>query len=117
MPVIMLGLDSRGIGWVPTALTLALIVATPIPWKRRAVAVIWGILLIHLFIGFSVAVHIWDESPNVSLGNLSPFWQKISDGLDYTLIVQYGASFYVPVLIWIIVVFRLEDWNRLVLRR
>jgi hypothetical protein len=35
MPVTMLGLDSRGIGWVPTALTIALIVATPIPWQRR----------------------------------------------------------------------------------
>ena len=48
MPVTMLGLDSRGIGWVPTALTLALMVATPIPLVRRIWALLGGLIRIHL---------------------------------------------------------------------
>jgi len=26
-------LDTRSIGWMPTALTMALILATPVPWR------------------------------------------------------------------------------------
>lgn len=95
---------------VPTALTIALVVATPIPWRRRAWALLGGLILIHLFIVISIAVHIWDASPVVSLLTFTPFWQQVADGLDYTLITQYGASFYVPVLIWISVSFRGQDF-------
>jgi hypothetical protein len=40
---------------------------------------------------------------------LTPFWQAVIDNLDYTLLTQMGASFSVPVLIWILVTFRGED--------
>jgi hypothetical protein len=45
-------LDTRSIGWVPTALTVALIVATPISWRRRAWALAGGLILVHSFILF-----------------------------------------------------------------
>ncbi len=35
-------IDSRSIGWVPTALTAALVLATPIPWRRRLTALAGG---------------------------------------------------------------------------
>ena len=43
-------LDSRSIGWLPTALTIALVLATPIPWPRRLGALAGVLVLIHLFI-------------------------------------------------------------------
>ena len=59
---------ARSIGWTPpTALTIALILATPIPWRQRAWALLWGLLLIHAFILFSLQVWIWDESSALSL--------------------------------------------------
>ena len=108
-PVTLLELNTRSVGWLPTALTIALIVATPVPWRRRWRALVWGVLLIHAFILFSVAVYIWNESATVSLVTLSPLWKQIADALEYTLVVQMGASFSIPVLIWVAVLFRQGD--------
>jgi len=105
----IIGLDTRSIGWMPTALTMALILATPVPWRQRAWALLWGLLLIHAFILFSLQVWIWDESPALSLMSLSPFSQTIMDELEYTLLTQMGASFSVPILIWILVTIRREN--------
>ena len=104
-----IGLDTRSIGWLPTALTIALILATPVPWRQRAWALLWGLLLVHAFILFSLQVWIWDESSSVSLLNLSPAGQTMMDDLEYTLITQMGASFSVPPLIWILVTIRREN--------
>jgi len=70
---------------------------------------LWGLLLIHCFILFSLQTWIWDESPDLSLTTLSPFWKTVADDLEYTLVTQLGASFSVPVLIWILVTYRRED--------
>ncbi len=105
----IMGLDTRSLGWMPTALTIALILATPVPWRQRAWALFWGLILIHAFILFSLQVWIWDESPDVSLFDLSPFWKEVVDDLQYTLITQLGASFSVPILIWILVTVRREN--------
>lgn len=106
---VTIDLDTRSIGWLPTALTMALILATPVPWRQRAWALLWGLVLVHAFILFSLQVWIWDESTAVSLLDLSPAWQTIMDDLEYTLITQLGASFSVPILIWILVTIRRED--------
>ena len=108
-------LDTRSIGWLPTALTIALILATPVPLRQRAWALLWGLLLIHAFILFSLQVWIWDYSSSVSLFKLSPFWQTFMDDLQYTLLQQLGASFSVPILIWILVTIRREDLYNFVL--
>jgi hypothetical protein len=108
-PVRRLDLDTRSIGWTPTALTIALILATPLPWRRRAWALLWGMLLVHAFILFSIQAWIWNESPDLSLSNLSPFWKEVADNLEYTLITQMGISFSMPVLIWIVATFRERD--------
>jgi hypothetical protein len=102
-------LDTRSIGWVPTALTIALIAATPIPVRRRFWAILGGLVLVHAFILFSLQAWIWNNSTDVSLLSLSPFWKKVAGDLDYTLIDQLGASFSIPVLIWILVTFGRQD--------
>lgn len=37
--------DTRSIGWIPTALTIALILSSSIPWRRRIVALLGGLIL------------------------------------------------------------------------
>ncbi len=108
-PVRYLELDSRGVGWVPTALLLALILATPVPWRRRGVAMMLGIISVHGFILFSMASTIWNNSTDLGLLTLAPFWKSVVAGLDESLITQMGASFVVPVMIWIVVTFRRQD--------
>jgi hypothetical protein len=109
----ILGLDARGIGWVPTALLVALILATPIPWRRRGWALFRGLLGVHVFILFSLGIYIWNESTELSLVALAPFWKTVADGLEETLITQLGASFVVPALIWILVAFGRQDLDQL----
>ncbi len=108
--------DTRSIGWVPTALTVALIVATPIPWSRRATALAGGLLLSQLYVLFTIQTWIWNSEPAVHLTTLSPMGIRAADALEFTFVEQLGASFAVPVLIWILVSFRRCDaalWNGL----
>jgi hypothetical protein len=108
-PVKQTEIDTRSIGWVPTALTLALILATPIPWKRRLAACAGGLVLIHLFLFFTLQAWIWNNSVELSLLTLSAFWQRVVGELDYELMDQLGVSFTIPLVIWIIVTFRRQD--------
>ena len=101
--------DTRGIGWIPTALTASLILATAVPWRRRLWALFWGLFWVHLFILVSVGVHLWRNSDRVGLVTFSEWGLYIADGFDYTLVTQLGTSFSVPVLIWILVTFRRRD--------
>jgi hypothetical protein len=86
-------IDSRSIGWVPTALTLGL----------------GGWVLVHLFIFFTLQAWVWNNSSDVSLLALPAFWQRVVGELNYALLNQIGASFSVPVIIWILVTFRRQD--------
>jgi hypothetical protein len=106
-------IDTRSIGWVPTALTMALILATPIPWTRRLVALAGGVFLIHLFIFFSLQAWVWDNSPDLSLLTLSKFEERVVGELNYALMNQLGVSFTVPVVIWTLVTFRRQDQDAL----
>jgi len=106
-------IDTRSIGWVPTALTVALVLATPIPWKRRLTALAGGLALIHLFIFFSLQAWVWNNSAGLSLLTLSSFEQRVLDELNYALMNQLGISFTVPVVIWTLVTFRRQDHDAL----
>ena len=98
---------------MPTALTAALVLATPISWRRRLIALAGGLVLIHLFILVSLQSWIWNNSTGVSLLALSSFWQQAADDLNYTLMNQLGVSFSVPVIIWVLVTFRRQDQDAL----
>jgi hypothetical protein len=105
-----LGIEPRSVGWTPTALIIALIVSTPLPWSRRLWGLLWGLAIINLFVVVSVWVYIWNESTEVSLVALSPFEKEIADALQYTLVTQLGISFTFPILVWALVLFRREDF-------
>jgi hypothetical protein len=103
-------LDSRSIGWIPTALVVALVLATGLPWRRRLGALLAGVALTQAFILFSVLTWVWDYSSlsEYSAG-LGPTWHSIAAELDYTFLDQLGISFSAPVLIWALVTFRKQD--------
>lgn len=110
-PADYLGFDSRAICWLPTALTIALILATPIPWRRRLASMLIGILLIHLYILAVFAIYIWNQSTTIGVITLPPFAKLITDALEYTFVTQIGPGFAVPILIWILVTFRQKDFK------
>lgn len=109
---VMLDFDSRGIGWSPTALLIALVLATPVSWSQRFRALTWGLLAVHGLILFSIQIYIWNQSDGnsgLNLIELSPFLKTIVSGLEETLVTQLGASFALPLLIWICVTFRSDN--------
>jgi hypothetical protein len=107
--------SSRYTGYAPLALTLALILATPLPWKRRTAAACWGALLATLFVVFVPAVQAYPlylrkEHHLVfnSIPSLFPPWQTFV----YTLskITRWATFYYIaPFLIWITVAVRREE--------
>jgi hypothetical protein len=107
-PVRILGLDSRGVGWIPTALFIALTLATPVSWRRKGWALGLGLLAVHVYLLLTVEVYIWNESIPGAAGPVS-LLKRIGDGLEETLVTQLGASFVVPTIIWLLVTFRKSD--------
>jgi len=95
------------LGWQSTALLLALILATPVPWSRRRWALLWGVLGLHGFLLLFLGFCIWVDSAEISLVTLSPFGKAITGGCREALAGQLNLA--VPVLIWILVTFRRED--------
>lgn len=67
-----------------------MILATPVPWKRRGWALLWGLLLVHVFMVLSVACYIWNQSTDLGLLVLTPFWKTIVGSMKETLITQLG---------------------------
>jgi hypothetical protein len=111
-PAVFLALDSRGIGWIPTEFLAALVLATPVPWRRRTWCLLWGLLFIHLYIVGFVGVYIWNHSDaSTGMGLINPglFWKRAGVALE-TILTQSGANFSAPVLLWILLLFRREDW-------
>lgn len=109
----ILELDSRGIGWVPTALVTALILATPLPWRRRGVALLAGLGLIQVFILFSVSTSLWNALPP-SAGwprPIASLERHLTAALEDAFVTQLGASFVIPTVIWILVAFRRNDFR------
>ena len=109
-PVRNLDMDTGGF-WGMTALLVGLVAATPVSWRRRLRALIWGEVAIHGFLLCTVAFSLWNEGRYVTLVSLSPFWQSTADKLQDTLLSQLSLA--VPVLVWLLVTFRREDYKLL----
>lgn len=113
---VMLDLDSRGLGWIPTALFCSLVFATPLSWPRRLRALLLGLLAVHVLIFIALLssiLDLYEMIPELGLDGLSPFWKSIVAGLDETLVNQLGAGLVASVLIWVVVSFRFDDIDRL----
>src|ERR1700679_1962961 len=95
-PGLVLGLDSRGVGWVPTALLAALVLSTPVPWRRRLAALLAGELAVNLYVLLTVKIYIWSEELHRA-DTAGPLLRRVAGGLEETLATQLGASIVIPV--------------------
>lgn len=108
--------SSRHLGYMPAAILASLILASPTPWKRRIVPMIVGMILVHLFVVFRFAYFlaaIFHGDNKYSLFKLEGFWERAFDE-GFRLVAVVPASIYiVPLVIWLAVTFRKEDWDLL----
>jgi hypothetical protein len=108
-PVRHLDFDARGLGWRPTALVMALILASPLPWRRRLFALGWGILGVQIVVMVILAFAIWNESSEVGLVTISPFWKVVVSGWQHSMVALFSLA--APILIWLLVTIRGRDFE------
>jgi len=99
-------------GFLPTAMVVALVLATPIPWRRRRRALLWALLLVHLFIGFRMGVaafHTFTRPTEFAMTTLGPASEEALRLAHRIVFKGYAMSFVAPALIWIGLCVRLDD--------
>ncbi len=106
--------NTRMTGYLPTVETIALILATPIPWSRRWKALAWGIVLAHGFIALRLVItllHWFSADGAWALYDPSPVWRSaLSTAFEFGVVAP-TCTFLVPVFIWMIVTLRPRDWS------
>ncbi len=100
-------------GFLPLILLVSLIGATPfIGWKRKLLALFFGLLLMHVLIWVQLYIQIlyeFDRNEFLQVMTFSPFEQKVMDSLYYLFVESMGLRFVIPAFIWILVTFRKGD--------
>ncbi|MCK4659490.1 MAG: hypothetical protein KAV82_08210 [Phycisphaerae bacterium] len=113
--VVRIPCDSRLTGYLATAEVIALILATPIPWSRRWKALLWGFLLVSMFValrtGLILLYWLSSDSP-LRLYELSPFWSRVLIYIFQITVVSPTLTFIMPVFIWVVATFRRGDLER-----
>lgn len=112
VPALLLSLDTRGVCYIPAALLFALILASPLHWKRKIVSFLIGFFLLQCYFAAIIALYIAAQnssSPPTAASHSPGLLEK----LNYLTLNQIGLSFTVPVVIWVIVTFRKGDLESL----
>lgn len=107
-------------GYFPTAFVVALVLASPVPWRRRFKALGWGLLLITLLVGLRlllVIATVYNGGEPPALYNLSPFWGGVLSDVKVNLVDAPASHFVIPVFVWILVAIRRQDVERVAGRR
>ena len=107
--------SSRYIGYSPTAMLVALVLATPIPWRRRGIAMLWGMALVHAFIALrltlTLAANGFAADKGYALFSPGAFWSGVLGRAETLLSDDPSVSFVVPMMIWFVVIGRRWFWN------
>jgi hypothetical protein len=115
IPLMRAAHDVRYGVYIYMAFMMALVLATPVPWRRKGRALFWGLILIHAFTAFRLALLIAQllSSKQVALLGLPWFWKKALLLNVQVFTINILPSFVVAILIWAFLSFRREDWSRL----
>jgi hypothetical protein len=105
----MLTVDAWQMGWTPTAFLAALTLASPVSWRRRSWALLWGLLLVHGFVLLTLGIFIGNESTRLYWVTLAPLGKEIANWLERVALAPIGPSFFAAALIWMLVTFRWQD--------
>ncbi len=115
--VAAIAMRTRFVGYISTAVIIALVLATPIPWRRRARALLLGLVLVHLFIAVKLVFWLLDgyTEPGhpLALYAPSPFWKSVIHETNLELTLAPATSYIVPVFIWIVATFTRKELARL----
>ena len=94
--------------FVPMCMIVALVVATPIPWKRRARALALAIVIMLVLMMLGQIVIVYDKLTGVPVGSpiqVGPTWERIIATVA-SIFAELPGSFFIPILVYALVTFR-----------
>jgi hypothetical protein len=107
-------INTRYLGYIPTILIASLVLASPVPWKRRLIALAAGLFLVTLMIMFKQWIALlWlsEVSPFLELTHFTGISKKILTFFN-TFIAEFSSSLlYFVVGVWLLVTFRISDFK------
>ncbi len=112
--IAFLKVGSHSMGYLPISLVIALILATPLLWKRRIQALFGGVILINGFICLKTVLLIlqeYNQEDWLGLFILNPYWEQKLNVLVYILVLSGETSLLIALAVWLIVCFRKGDWK------
>lgn len=104
VPVRSLKLDTRSLGWIPQAMIVALIVATPMGWRERAKATLVGLLATNLLVALSLATSLAFANNSVNASWIQPIVAVAFDITNQNL----WFSFLFPAILWWLICFEVK---------
>ncbi len=106
--------SSRDPAYFQTAFLVSLILATPLPWRRRLNSLLVGTALVHLAIFVKVLLTVLHgfTRDRVALLSPDPPWDAVLSALTRVAVADIVSLLTIPVMIWILVSFRQEDWEQ-----
>jgi hypothetical protein len=119
-PMKVVKMSTRYIGYIPVVLVVALLLATPLPWRRRLWALFWGMVLVHCFVAFVIFIiilHKYQESEALGLFQSEGCSKWLVNAAHEVFVAHIGPLFLAPVVIWIAVGFRRGDWSTMLGKR
>lgn len=102
--------SSRYLGYGPTAMFLALILASPLAWRRKKWSLLVGLLLIQMFILMRVSltalVNGFAVDKPYAIIHPGAFWSGALSKTETLFSDDPTVSFVVPVCVWFLVTMR-----------
>lgn len=106
------GMNSRLMGYLPMAFAATLILATPVPWKRRAVGLCLGLALMSAFVAFDVWLHlmdVWTDATPLGIYAPPPWGRSLCVAALNVIGRSPVTAYIAPVFVWLVVLIRRED--------
>lgn len=108
-------LNAQYLGFASTSMVLTLILASPVTWRRRGWACLWGLILVHGWIAIGLmllVIHAYSTPGPLALYSVSAVTTKTLAFLAETMVTSTVGRYAVPVFFWLLVTFRRPDWQR-----
>ena len=102
--------SSRYVAYGPTVMLIALILATPLAWRRKLWSLLFGLLLIHMFILMRVSltalVNGFAADKVYAIVHPGAFWGGVLSKTETLFSDDPTVSYVVPVCVWFLVTLR-----------
>jgi hypothetical protein len=107
-------INTRYLGYIPTVLLIALVVASPVSWRRKLIALPIGLILVTLLVIFKEWISLlWlcDQHPWLQLTTFTDSGRNLLNFTYKFISVSSSSVLYFVVAIWLLVTFRVSDFK------